>query len=78
MIWWKVHFYVWLKFLFFSYIGEECPCYAGLDEQLFYNAKYEMIPDDGAYSTFTGKNQHKFSVVGNNIELTDFKSILTK
>lgn len=29
---------------------EDCPCYAGLDEQLFYNAKYEMIPD-----TFTGK-----------------------
>lgn len=34
----------------------ECPCYAGLDEQLFYNAKYEMIPDDLAYSTYTGKN----------------------
>ncbi|XP_031630271.1 uncharacterized protein LOC116345215 [Contarinia nasturtii] len=24
---------------------DDCPCYAGLDEQLFYNAKYEMIPD---------------------------------
>lgn len=29
---------------------DECPCYAGLDEQLFYNEKYEMIPD-----TYTGK-----------------------
>lgn len=29
---------------------EDCPCYAGLDEQLFYNAKYEMIPD-----SYTGK-----------------------
>lgn len=28
---------------------DDCPCYAGLDEQLFYNAKYEMIPD-----SFTG------------------------
>ncbi|XP_055314309.1 uncharacterized protein LOC129575234 [Sitodiplosis mosellana] len=25
--------------------SDDCPCYAGLDEQLFYNAKYEMIPD---------------------------------
>lgn len=33
---------------------EECPCYAGLDEQLFYNAKYEMVPDDCAFSTITG------------------------
>lgn len=31
---------------------DDCPCYAGLDEQLFYNAKYEMT-DDG---TFTGKH----------------------
>lgn len=37
----------------FAFLGnkiDECPCYAGLDEQLFYNAKYEMIPD-----TYTGK-----------------------
>lgn len=35
---------------------EECPCYAGLDEQLFYNAKYEMVPDDCDFSTITGIN----------------------
>lgn len=34
---------------------EECPCYAGLDEQLFYNAKYEMLPDDCGFSTITGE-----------------------
>lgn len=36
---------------------EDCPCYAGLDEQLFYNAKYEMVPDDYGFSTITG-NSH--------------------
>lgn len=36
---------------------EECPCYAGLDEQSFYNAKYEMIPD-----TFTGNNFTSYSL----------------
>lgn len=33
---------------------DECPCYAGLEEQMFYNAKYELLPDDLAYSTYTG------------------------
>lgn len=27
-------------------------CYAGLDEELFYNAKYESIHDDPAYSLY--------------------------
>lgn len=27
-------------------------CYAGLDEELFYNAKYESIHDDPAYSMY--------------------------
>lgn len=34
---------------------DDCPCYAGLDEQLFYNAKYEMIAD-----SFTGNIWLKF------------------
>lgn len=36
---------------------EDCPCYAGLDEQLFYNAKYEMIPD-----SYTGKLLSNFGI----------------
>lgn len=37
-------------------IAEDCPCYAGLDEQLFYNAKYEMASDEGAFNTLTGNS----------------------
>lgn len=43
---------------------EECPCYAGLDEQLFYNAKYEMAPDDYAFSTITGELKGYFGKMG--------------
>lgn len=35
---------------------DDCPCYAGLDEQLFYNAKYEMTDD----RTFTGTTIKKY------------------
>lgn len=39
----------------FSGSVDDCPCYAGLDEQLFYNDKYELMhSDDMAYSTYTG------------------------
>lgn len=35
----------------------DCPaCCAGFDEQTFYNAKYETIPDDEpVYSSYGGK-----------------------
>lgn len=32
-------------------------CYAGLDEELFYNAKYESIQDESAYSVYYTGNQ---------------------
>lgn len=32
-------------------------CYAGLDEELFYNAKYESIHDDPAYSIYYSGKQ---------------------
>lgn len=38
-------------------IAEDCPCYAGLDEQLFYNAKYEMASEEGAFNTLTGNSR---------------------
>ena len=48
--------FVWLIFPFICKDNaDDCRCYAGLDEQLFYNAKYEVINDDDlAYSTYTG------------------------
>lgn len=32
-------------------------CYAGLDEELFHNAKYESIQDDSAYSIYYTGNK---------------------
>lgn len=43
-------------------IAEDCPCYAGLDEQLFYNAKYEIGSDEGAFSTLTGNPSKIFKI----------------
>lgn len=36
---------------------DDCPCYAGLDEQLFYNAKYEMVPDSFTGTTVFQRSQ---------------------
>lgn len=35
-------------------------CYAGLDEELFYNAKYESIQDDSAYSIYYTGNKMRY------------------
>lgn len=35
-------------------VCDECPCYAGFEEQLFNNAKYEMTGDDMNYNAYTG------------------------
>lgn len=45
-------------FYYIPGLPEECPgCYAGLDEQLFYNAKYESIRDEDIhYNSYTGKH----------------------